>query len=233
MSPAGYEPNPFRPALFTFLRDLEKNNDRDWFHANQDRYEEAVREPALRFISDFGPHLRGISPHFQAIPKKVGGSLFRIHRDVRFSKDKSPYKTHVGIQFRHERARHAHTPGFYFHLSTGDCFVGAGLWHPEAGDLRRVRERLGADPAGWRSAIGGKRFREGWELAGESLKRPPKGFEAEHPLAEDLKRKDYIGVCVLSRDEILAPDFPKRFDALCRETAPLVGYLCSALDLAF
>ena len=95
----------FTPALFAFMRDLREHNDRDWFKANKQRYEEDVREPAFAFISDFAGHLQKIAPHFVADPGPSGGSLFRIYRDTRFSKDKTPYKTHTGIHFRHEKAK--------------------------------------------------------------------------------------------------------------------------------
>ncbi|MBW2275941.1 MAG: DUF2461 domain-containing protein [Deltaproteobacteria bacterium] len=228
-----YAPNPFRPAVFTFLRELEKNNSRDWFQANKARYEDQVKEPALQFISDFGPHLRKISPHFLAIPKASGGSLFRIYRDVRFSKDKSPYKTHLGIQFRHERARDAHAPGFYLHLEAGTVFVGAGMWHPDGPSLKKIRDGLVADPGGWRRATSSKAFDDGWKLEGESLKRPPRGYDAEHPLVDDLRRKDFIIVRRLSQTAVLAADFPQRFVALCRQTAPFMRYLCGAVDAPF
>src|SRR5918996_4016229 len=132
----------FSPALFTFLRDLKQNNDRDWFKANKPRYEKAVLEPALQFIVDFEPHLLAISPHFVADPRPSGGSLFRIHRDTRFSKDKSPYKPYTGIQFRHELGKDAHAPGFYLHLEPGGVFAGAGIWHPDQPTLVRIREAI-------------------------------------------------------------------------------------------
>src|SRR4030095_12093923 len=103
----------FTPAIFKFLTDLKKHNDRDWFKANKPRYEECLLQPALSFISDFGPHLHKVSKHFVADPRPVGGSLFRIYRDTRFAKDKSPYKTHVGIHFRHEAGRDVRGPVFY------------------------------------------------------------------------------------------------------------------------
>ena len=95
----------FGPELFAFLAELELNNNREWFGANRHRYEEHLLEPALAFIEDFAPRLQKISPHFRADARPSGGSLFRIYRDTRFSKDKSPYKTHVGLHFRHERAK--------------------------------------------------------------------------------------------------------------------------------
>ena len=100
----------FCPELFDFLRQLKRHNNRDWFAKNKQRYEEAVRDPALMFISSFGPHLRKLSPHFVADPRPTRGSLFRIYRDTRFSADKHPYKTHVGIHFSHASGKDAHAP---------------------------------------------------------------------------------------------------------------------------
>jgi uncharacterized protein (TIGR02453 family) len=228
-----HSPNPFRPALFSFLRELEENNTRDWFQRNKHRYEDDVKEPALQFISDFGPHLKKISPHFQAIPKAVGGSLFRIYRDVRFSKDKSPYKTHVGIQFRHETARDAHAPGYYVHLQPGSVFVGAGLWHPDGPSLKKIRAHLVADASGWKRVTAGAAFRSGWALEGESLKRPPRGYDPDHALIEEIKRKDFIAVRRLTQRTVLAPDFPMELASLGREIAPFVRWLCAAVGVKF
>ena len=225
--------NPFSPALFQFMADLKENNNRDWFQANQSRYEDEVREPALQFISDFGSELRKISPHFQAIPKKVGGSLFRIFRDVRFSKDKSPYKTQTGIHFRHESARDAHAPGFYLHLEPEHCFMGAGIWHPDPATLQQIREAIDADPKGWKKARDTTARSGHLHLSGESLQRPPKGFAADHPLIEDLKRKDFIAVTDLTREQVLAPDFPAHFARLCKAGASLSRFLCGAVGVAF
>src|SRR5918996_1661223 len=156
----------FGPELFRFLRDLEANNDRTWFNANKDRYEREVRDPALDFVEDFAPRLAEISQHFVADPRPSGGSLFRIHRDTRFSKDKSPYKTHVGIHFRHELAKHAHTPGFYLHLQPGSVFVGVGIWHPDPPALLRIREAIAGDPSAWRRATADGSLRLGGDTGG-------------------------------------------------------------------
>jgi uncharacterized protein (TIGR02453 family) len=217
----------FGPELFRFLKDLKANNDRAWFAENKDRYENEVRDPALDFVEDFAPHLREISPHFLADPRPSGGSLFRIHRDIRFSKDKSPYKPYVGIQFRHERAKDAHTPGFYLHLQPGGVFVAAGIWHPDAPTLARIREAIGDDPNDWRRATRSQR------LGGESLKRAPAGFDSDHPLIEDLKRKDFIASVELTQKDACAPGFIERFASTCQETSPLVRFLCGALDLPY
>lgn len=98
----------FTPDIFAFLRDLATNNNRAWFHENKQRFEDSVRQPALDFITDFVEPLETLSPHFVADSRTVGGSLFRIHRDTRFSKDKTPYKLNTGMHFRHERAKDAH-----------------------------------------------------------------------------------------------------------------------------
>ena len=106
----------FDPEFFEFMADLAANNDREWFAANKERYEAEVLEPALAFIEDFSYRLREISPNFVADPRRTGGSLFRIYRDTRFAKDKTPFKTHTGMQFRHVAGKDVHAPGFYLHL---------------------------------------------------------------------------------------------------------------------
>src|SRR5215831_17653281 len=120
----------FGPGLFSFLSDLRANNSREWFAANKERYEEELLEPALVFINAFAPRLEKISPHFRADARASGGSLFRIYRDTRFSKDKSPYKTNLGIHFRHERAKDAHAPGYYLHIGPGEVYAGGALQEP-------------------------------------------------------------------------------------------------------
>ena len=230
MSPA---PSSFDDNLFKFLRQLRENNRRDWFQANKDRYEDHVKHPALQFISDFGPRLRKISPEFVADPRPVGGSLFRIYRDVRFSKDKSPYKTSVGIQFRHKQAKDVHSPGFYLHLEPGNCFVGLGIWHPDGPTLNAIRSFLADDPTRWKRTVGGKRFSQHFQLGGESLKRAPKGFAPDHPLIEDLKRKDFIGYTEVANSDVTTPGFLDEYARLCRAGAPFVRYLCYATGVPF
>jgi uncharacterized protein (TIGR02453 family) len=198
--------NPFGPGLLSFLGQLERNNNRAWFKARQDRYEAEVREPARAFIRAMARHVEKFSPHLVASDRKVGGSLMRIHRDVRFSKNKQPYKTNVGIQFRHEAGKDVHAPGLYFHIDPGSAFLGAGMWHPDATALAAVRSAIDEDPAGWKRVRDGKRFRRNWELSGDSLKRAPLGYSQDHPLIEDIKRKDHIAICALSREDVTRAD---------------------------
>ena len=223
----------FSTDTFSFLADLSENNHREWFAANKARYHAVVRDPAVQFILDFGAHLRSISPCFRADPRSNGGSLFRIYRDVRFSRDKSPFKTHTGIQFRHDAGKDAHAPGFYLHVAPGGSFAGLGSWRPGGPALRKIREGLVADPEGWRQAVNNREFRSRFELSGDTLKRPPRGFDPEHPLVEDLKRKDFVALCPLSDQAVLAPDFLEDFADLCRVGAPFVFFLCKTLELPF
>ena len=227
---SGSETASFGPELFSFLVELRANNDRDWFAANKARYEAHVLEPALAFIEDFGFRLQGISPHFRADPRRAGGSLFRIYRDTRFSKDKSPYKTNTGMYFRHERAKNVHAPGYYLHLSPGEVFGGGGIWHPDGSALAAIRESIVRDPEGWREAT---RLGDGLELGGDTLKRVPSGFDKEHPHAEDLKRKDYFAGVNLGEEAATAPEFLDRYTHVCESAAPLMRFLCDALALAY
>ena len=220
----------FTPATFRFLRELEKNNNRPWFEKNKASYEKDLKEPALRFIEDFGDKLAGISPHFHAGRR----SLFRIYRDTRFSKDKSPYKTYAGIQFRHEaRGNDVHAPGFYLHIQPGHSGTGCGIWRPDSRTLLRIREAIVEDSPRWKRARDAKGFRATYELAGDSLKTAPRGFDADHPLIEDLRRKDFIGWTALSEKAISAPTFLNDFTAICRAGAPFQRWLCGALGVEY
>ena len=222
----------FSRALFEFLAELSINNDREWFKANRDRYIADVRDPMLAFVADFAERLHTISPHYVADPRPVGGSMFRINRDIRFSQDKSPYKNNVGVHFRHERARDAHAPGFYLHLDPKEIFMGAGIWRPDKDALLKIRAAILDRPAAWKKATGAA-FRRRFTLGGESYKRPPVGVERDHPLFEDLMRKDFIAVTDLSQADVRAADFPKKFAALCKTGAPLTKFLAESLGLEF
>lgn len=216
-----------------FLRSLKRNNDRDWFNANKPRYEDAIVAPSMQFIADMSEKLPAISPHFTAIPKKVGGSMMRIYRDTRFGKDKSPYKTNIGIQFRHEVGKDVHAPGFYVHVEPKSVFIGVGIWRPEPKVAKLIREAIVEDPAAWKKATRGKTFAQIMELTGESLKRPPRGFDPEHTYIEDLKRKDFIAIRELTEDDISSATFLKETLATFRKSKALMQFLCDALEVPF
>jgi uncharacterized protein (TIGR02453 family) len=209
------------------------NNDKAWFDKNKARYEAMVREPARAFIRAVGPRLEALSKHFIASDKKSGGSLMRVYRDVRFSKDKTPYKTNVGIHFRHAVGKDAHAPGFYVHISPEGHFIGVGMWRPEASALAGIRERIVNDTEEWTTATRDEGFAARFSLSGESLKRPPKGFDAKHPCIADLKRKDHIAVANLTDDEMLGEGVVDRILALFEQAVPYMRFQCAALDVAF
>jgi uncharacterized protein (TIGR02453 family) len=223
----------FGPELFSFLEDLRAHNDRDWFAANKHRYEEHLLEPSLEFIAAFAPHLEKISPHFRADARPSGGSLFRIYRDTRFSKDKTPYKTNLGIHFRHERAKDAHAPGYYLHIGPGEVFAGGGIWHPDTQAATQIREAIVAEPDRWRRATRTGAFAKRLSLGGDSLKRVPSWADAEHRYADDLKRKDFFGWAKLSEADVVAPGFVEEYARVCRAAAPLMRFLCDALDVPY
>ena len=221
----------FTPELPTFLRQLKRNNNRDWFAANKKRYEEVVRDPMLQFIKDVAPKLKKISPQFVADPKTVGGSLFRIYRDTRFSRDKSPYKTWAAMQFRHRKGKDVHAPGFYLHIEPDNVFTGVGIWHPDSDTLSKIREAIAEKPPAWKRAIGAKTFKSKYELVGESLKRAPKGYDPEHPLIDDLKRKDFIAVANFNPKDLIRADFIDRFAQTAATATPFMKFLTGAVGV--
>lgn len=225
--------SPFRSSLFQFLGELALNNEREWFEENKVRYEKDVREPAMEFIRAMAPHLKKVSRTFKAVDKKVGGSLMRVHRDVRFSRDKSPYKTNVGIHFRHEAGKDVHAPGLYVHIEADEVFLGAGMWHPESPALANIRNAIVAKPAVWKRAREDKAFTKKWELQGDSLKRPPKGFDKNHKYIEDLKRKDFIAVVNLKPGAVTRAGFVEQVAERFKEAKPFLRFLAKSQDLKF
>lgn len=224
----------FTPGLFDFLRELKANNTRDWFADNKARYEEVARQPMLDFIADLQAELKKFAPHILADAKPVGGSMFRINRDTRFAKDKSPYKTAVAAHFRHQGVdKDISAPGFYLHIEADEIFMGGGLFHPDGQRLHQVRTAIAEHPEQWRKAISGKEFRQQCSFWGESLKRPPQGFAADHPLIEDLKRKDFVVTIPLTRAQLCSAHFMRDFTDRCRTIAPMTGFLSQAIGVAW
>lgn len=180
-----------------------------------------------------GERLGEISEALRADDRKQGGSLMRIHRDVRFSRDKSPYKTNVGIQFRHRAAKDVHAPGLYVHLAAEGCFIGSGTWAPERDELRGIRERIVEREDEWAEIR--SRYEGGaWRLeGGESLKRAPKGFSAKHRHIVDLRRKWFVLVQDVETEQVLRPDFASWCVSEFAKTRPLLGFLCAALAVEF
>jgi uncharacterized protein (TIGR02453 family) len=212
---------------------LQNNNNRDWFNENKPRYEEDVLDVALNFIQSMHDPLQEFAPHFTAIPKRMGGSLMRVYRDTRFSKNKTPYKTNIGIQFRHEQAKDVHAPGFYVHIAPDEVFLGVGLWRPESTALAAIRDRISAKQAEWLRARDDKAFKRHFHLGGESLTRPPRGFDKDHPLIEDIKRKDFIAAKNMDLDEATHPRFQQKVETAFKTAIPLMRFLCKAVGVPY
>jgi uncharacterized protein (TIGR02453 family) len=212
----------FTPDLFDFLVRLKRNNRREWFQKNKPKYEQIIKEPCIRFVIDAAMPLHNVSPYLRSDPKS---SLFRIYRDVRFSNDKRPYKTHIGMQFS-AGAKDVHAPGYYLHLEPGGCFVCGGIWQPDRIPLLKIREAIVAQPENWKKAC------RGLTLSNEDkLSRPPRGFPGEHPLVEDLKRKSFIALVDLTQTQICGPRFMTEFAKATKKIAPMVEFLAKALEV--
>jgi len=223
----------FEPSLFRFLKQLARNNNRAWFQENKPRYEKEVLEPSLAFIRAFRPRLKKISEYFTAIDRRSGGSLMRVYRDTRFHGDGEPYKTNVGIQFRHEMGRDIHAPGFYVHLEPGTCFLAAGLWRPESAIRRQVREAIVENPTRWKRVRDDKKFRSFFYLDGDSLKKCPLGFPADHPCIEDLRRTDFIAVADVNESQALQKTFIDHVAQAFTVAKPFMRFLCDAMKIPF
>ena len=214
---------------FRFFGELDRHNEREWFNASKERYIEEVRDPLLALVEAFGPKLAKISPRMVADPRPVGGSLFRIYRDTRFSKDKRPYKTYAGMTFRHARGREVPGPGFYLHFEPGRIFTAAGMWHAPSESLKQVRDAIVAHPDRWKGATRGRG--RALDDDGQRLVRPPRGYDPDHPLIEDLKRKSFTTSTRFTQKEACGADFLNQFTKACRRTAPLMEFLANAVGL--
>ncbi|MBT8103690.1 MAG: DUF2461 domain-containing protein [Gammaproteobacteria bacterium] len=221
------------PETVRFLEQLAANNNREWFNENKRRYEEDVLDVALRFIQSMQDPLARIAPHFLASPTRVGGSLMRVYRDTRFSKIKIPYKTNIGIQFRHEMAKDVHAPGYYVHIAPDEVFIGVGMWRPDSDPLRAIRNRIVAKPAEWQRVTGDRAFKRLFALGGESLLRPPRGFDKDHEHIDDIRRKSFIAVRPLKTSDCLKPQFQRTVETSFKTAEPFMRFLCKAVGVRF
>jgi len=217
----------FSPDVFTFLRQLKRNNNREWFAKNKSRYQASIVEPALSFIGDFAPQLEKISPFFLADARPTRGSLFRIYRDTRFSSDKRPFKTHIGIHFSHCSGKDAHAPVFYLHLEPDNCFAAAGIWHPDNHALTKVRMAIVRDAEQW------AKVRKRLTLEGDRLSRPPRGFDPNHSFIDDLRMKDFVASVALTEEQVCGGKLMRDFASACKKMSPLVEFTTKALELEF
>ncbi len=224
----------FREDTFRFFEELRRNNNREWFAANKERYKRSVVAPMVAFIEAMDVRLARVSDCFVADPRPNGGSMFRIYRDLRFTPDRRPYKEHAACQFRHIAGKDAHAPGFYVHIEPGNVFFGGGIWHPPAPALACIRRAIIEQPERWRRITRSRAFRRRFGgLAGDSLKRPPRGVPPDHPLIDDLKRKDFFALQRVEPGLALRPEFVDEVTRAFVALKPLMKFLTDALGLAF
>ena len=225
--------NGFPKDFFKFFNELKINNNRDWFAANKPRYHESVVRPMGEYIVSIAPHLQRISPCYIANPKPYGGSMFRIYRDARFSKDKTPYKTHAARQFRHAAGRDAHAPGFYLHIETDRITFGGGIWRPPAKQLGMIREFIADNPSAWGKLKRSSAFKKMGDIQGDALKRPPRGYSADARHLEDLKRKSFYLMVNADVSLALSPDLVTESARAFRNAAQLNHFITDAIELPF
>ena len=213
----------FSADTLSFLRRLKRNNRREWFNAHRDEYEQHVRLPMIAVIERLAADFRSFAPDLVASPKR---SLYRIHRDIRFSEDKKPYKTHVAAVFpcrdlpKHEGA------GLYFHASPDGVWVGGGMYAPMTPQLQAVREHIAANSRRLRTIVSAPGFRRAvGSLEGERLQRVPRGFASDHVAAEFLKHRQFLAGREFPARFATSPKFYSGLLAVFRQIAPLVKYL--------
>jgi uncharacterized protein (TIGR02453 family) len=219
----------FPSETLKFLKQLKRNNNRDWFLAHKAVYEERVKRPMVDLVTTLGGAMQGFAPELVSDPKRA---IFRIYRDTRFSPDKTPYKTHIAAHFRPSGAGKDAGAGLYFHLDPDQVLVAGGVYMPPSPQLRVIRDYVAAHAEELRRILREPRFKKLYfGLQGEVLVRPPKGYTAEHPALDLLRHKHYVAWC--ERPSATAETsslFPFVVDAFV-VLMPLVRYLNRALSV--
>jgi uncharacterized protein (TIGR02453 family) len=226
---------PFTPATLAFFRGLARNNAKPWFEAHRAEYEQAVVAPMRALIEEVDVRLARFAPEITGHPKR---SMFRIYRDVRFSKDKSPYKTNAGCWFWHRDAdprvgdsAEGGGAGFYFHLQPGSSFTGAGIWMPPRPLLDKLRDAIAEDARGFERVVTDRGFvrRFGGLDDEHTLKRMPRGFADTHPAARWLKYQSFVAGRSLTDRQIVSPRLGALLEENFTRLLPLVRWLNAAL----
>ena len=221
----------FRPAAPAFLRRLARNNNRAWFERHRAVYETEVREPLRALVEEMDVRLARVAPELVGDPRR---SIFRIHRDVRFSADKSPYKTNAACQFYHHDAgrgagqdAEGAGAGLYFQLADGECFVAGGIWMPPRAALEKIRETLAEDADGLDRIVRAPAFRRRFKALDREamLTRLPRGYGEGHPAERWLKFKSFTATRMLTERQALSPRLPAVLERDFAALVPLVRWL--------
>ncbi|MDF1501595.1 DUF2461 domain-containing protein [Roseisolibacter sp. H3M3-2] len=232
----------FPPGALTFLRQLARNNRKEWFEEHRARYERDVKEPLVALVEEVDARLGDVAPEIVGDRRR---SVFRIHRDVRFAKDKSPYKTNAAVWFYHRDVPSARSggtaggnvhggAGFYFQLAPGDCWSGGGMWMPARPALQAIRDRIAARPVEWEALLRAPSFRRRFgALDAEAvLTRVPRGFAPDHPAGEWLRYQSFTAGRAIPDADVLKPGLADRLVKDFAAMLPLVRWLNLALGLA-
>jgi uncharacterized protein (TIGR02453 family) len=213
----------FSPAALTFLRRLMRHNDRAWFAAHKEAYERDVKAPMAALVERLASDLRRFAPDLVASPK---ASLYRLHRDTRFSADKSPFKTQVGAVFPHRTLHRHQGAGLYLEIGPAGTMIAGGIYMPEAAELHALRSHLAGNTARFRSLVESPAFRRTvGTVSGSSLQRVPRGFPPNHPAAEYLKLRQFLFGCDFPAAFATSPAFYRQVVSLFEHMAPVVGFL--------
>ncbi|MFN8589674.1 MAG: DUF2461 domain-containing protein [Candidatus Eisenbacteria bacterium] len=225
------------PSL-KFLRGIARHNDRTWFEAHRAEYEEHVKTPMAELVAEMDLRLARFAPEIEGDPKR---SVFRIHRDVRFSSDKSPYKTHAACWFFHSggsskvgREAHGGGAGFYFHLQPGASMLGGGLWMPPRPALQQLRAAIAEDVRGFARVADSPAMRRRFGALSEesALKRVPRGYDADHPAARWLRLQSFTVGHALTDADVTGAKLTKTLETSFATMLPLVRWLNGVLGLA-
>lgn len=217
-----------KPETLDFITDVVANNNREWFAENKERYEIA-KDDVLTFVDQLIPLLAAADPAFSA-ETQAKKCLLRIYRDVRFSKNKDPYKNNYGIFFS-VKGKGVNEPGYYLHIQPGACFFAAGLWMPQAPDLKKIREEIDYNTSEFLEIIEAKDFKNTFQLSQEDkLKKAPKGYEIDHPQIEILKLKSFIATFPIKDEEFFKPGIVNKLKTAFKNVYPFIVFLRKAVE---
>ena len=206
--------------IFSFFKKLEKNNNREWFEQHKPEFKALETT-----VKQFGEALKDQLNQHDSIDRF---KLFRVYRDVRFSKDKTPYKTHFGLTWH--RTKPEYRGGYYLHLKPNDIFLACGFWDPNPADLKRIRQEIDMDADEYRNIINEPNFKRIWgKLQGDAVKTAPKGYAKDHPNIDLLRHKQHIFMVRYTEEDVAAADFLDRLDTALQAVRPFVDYMSAVL----
>jgi uncharacterized protein (TIGR02453 family) len=218
----------FPKECISFLKQLKRNNNREWFEKHKEEYERNVKAPMLSFIAALRPHFARFAPEFDLNPKR---SIFRIYRDVRFSSDKTPYKTHVAAHFvLRGMPKGFIGSGYYIHIEPGEFFVGGGIYIPDGDQLKNIRKAIDARGEEFISIVENRRFKKRFApYEWSKLQRVPKGYDETNPMANWLKFKQFFVGVSLPESKCYSESVLDETARICEEASPLVRFLNKSL----